>query len=262
MVGGMWDDAQTTREERVAVAAMAAISDVTRTSGAWLFTVPEAPGSPMLNRIVGLGSAGDATEADVDEALAAVAAGVSFYVAVSAAARPAQLPDWLRARGLEPGWGWMSFRRDVDDPPPARTSLRVAEVAGAADAQAFAQIVRESYGLPQELEPRLARTPDSGWSCWLAFDGDEPAAAAALYVDAGAGYLGFAGTRAQHQGKGGQSALLARRILRARELGCDVLVTETGELRDDLPSRSYRNILRAGFTELEVTANWRGQRSE
>ena len=40
------------------------------------------------------------------------------------------------------------------------------------------------------------------------------------------------------------------------EVGCDVVVTETGERRDDLPSNSYRNILRAGFTEVAVRANW------
>jgi hypothetical protein len=39
-------------------------------------------------------------------------------------------------------------------------------------------------------------------------------------------------------------------------MGCDVVVTETGERRDDLPSNSYRNILRAGFTEVAVRANW------
>ena len=53
-----------------------------------------------------------------------------------------------------------------------------------------------------------------------------------------------------------QNALLAERIRYAREAGCDVLVTETGERRDDLPSDSYRNILRAGFTEVAVRANW------
>ena len=56
--------------------------------------------------------------------------------------------------------------------------------------------------------------------------------------------------------QGAQGALLAARIRRARELGCEVVVTETGELRDGLPSNSYRNILRAGFEEVAVTANW------
>ena len=36
------------------------------------------------------------------------------------------------------------------------------------------------------------------------------------------------------------------------------MITETGERRDDRPSSSYRNILRAGFEEIAVTANWLG----
>jgi hypothetical protein len=39
------------------------------------------------------------------------------------------------------------------------------------------------------------------------------------------------------------------------EAGCRILVTETGELRDDRPSASYRNILRYGFAERFVVAN-------
>ena len=33
-------------------------------------------------------------------------------------------------------------------------------------------------------------------------------------------------------------------------------MTESGELRDELPSNSYRNILRAGFREEHVVENW------
>jgi len=84
----------------------------------------------------------------------------------------------------------------------------------------------------------------------------EPAGAAALFVDGGAGYLGYAGTVPEHRGKGAQSALLAIRIRRARELGCDALFTETGALLPDRPSASYRNIVRAGFEELYVVPNW------
>ena len=46
------------------------------------------------------------------------------------------------------------------------------------------------------------------------------------------------------------------RIDRARELGCEAVFTETGELRPDRPSSSYRNILRSGFAELYVVPNW------
>jgi hypothetical protein len=250
-----------TREQRAALEALKATSDVSEAGGALVLHTPEAPDSPMLNRVVGLGVHEPATEAAVDAALDAVGEGVSFYVAVAPGADPPQLADWLRARGLEPGWGWMEFRRDVTPPAadPA-TSLRIAEVATPADAKAFARVVRESYGLPEALETRLAGAHEGGWLLWVAWDGDEPAGAAGLYVCDGAGYLGLAGTRAEFRGTGGQSALLGQRIRRAAELGCDVLVTETGERGEGRPSNSYRNILRAGFSEVAVTANWLGRR--
>lgn len=250
-----------TREQRAALEAMKALSEVSEAGGALVLSTPEAPESPMLNRVVGLGVTEPATETAVDAALGALGDGVSFYVAVAPGAQPPDLVDWLRARGLEPGWGWMEFRRDVSAPADApATSLRIAEVTTAEDAQAFARVVRESYGLPEALEPRLARAGDGGWLAWVAWDGDEPAGAAALYVCDGVGYLGFAGTRAEYRGAGAQSALLGERIRRAAELGCDVLVTETGERGDGRPGNSYRNILRAGFSEVEVTANWVGRR--
>lgn len=68
-------------------------------------------------------------------------------------------------------------------------------------------------------------------------------------------------TACRARAQGAQSALLAARIRRARELGCELVVTETGERRDDRPSNSYRNILRAGFSEVAVTANWAGRSS-
>src|SRR5829696_3636309 len=105
-----------TREEQVMLKASMAFSSIAEAGGATVLQVPEAPESPMLNRVVGLGIESPATEADVAEALAAMGAGVTFYVAVAPGARPVELPEWLRAHGLKPGWGWMVFRRDVDRP--------------------------------------------------------------------------------------------------------------------------------------------------
>jgi GNAT superfamily N-acetyltransferase len=248
-----------TREERVALDALSALATVSEAGGAIVMRVPEAPESPMLNRIVGLGVDRPATEGDVDEVLAAMGAGFTFYVAVAPDARPVELSGWLRSRGLEPGWGWMAFHRDVAEPPPAETSLRLVLVETPAEAAALAHVMRVSYGLPEAVEPRLAGAPGAGWLCWLALEGDEPAGAAGLYAAEGVAYLGLAGTMPGFRGKGAQSALLAERIRHAAALGCDRIVTETGERKGNRPSNSYRNILRAGFTEHRVTENWLGR---
>ncbi len=183
-----------TREERVTLEAARAFSSGAEAGGAVVLRVPEAPDSPMLNRVAGLGVERPATETDVDEALGAMPEGVTFYVAVAPNAQPPELPEWLRARGLEPGWGWMAFRRDVDDPPSTETSLRLLEIEGTDEAAAFARVVRVSYGLPDATEARLERVPDSGWLCWLAFDGEEPAGAGGLYPARGWRTSALAGT--------------------------------------------------------------------
>jgi GNAT superfamily N-acetyltransferase len=250
-----------TREERVALESYRGLSEVAyEAAGVVVLTVPQAPGIPMLNRVVGLGVDGPATEDDVDAALAVIPPGVTYYVAVAPGALPLHLPAWLEARGLEQGWGWMSFRRSPARPPRAATSLLLTRVRSRREAEAFARIQRVAYGLPEELEPLMAQAPERGWECWLALDGSEPAGAGALFVLEKAAYLGFGATLPEHRGKGAQGALLAHRIDRAGQLGCDVVLTETGERRDDRPSNSYRNILRAGFDEVAVTANWVGTR--
>jgi GNAT superfamily N-acetyltransferase len=250
------------RDERVTLRAYACLyPDAVEVGGATVLRSPSAPGSPMLNRIVGLGANEPATEEALDAALAAMGDDVTCYVSVLPEARPREIATWLQARGLESGWGWMSFRRGVHDPPVAETSLRLVEV-GPREAEAFARVVAVGYGLPDETVPWIAEVPERDWACWLALEGDEPAAAAAVHVSEGAGYLGFAATLAEHRRKGAQGALLAARIRQARELGCDVVLTETGELREGLPGNSYRNIIRAGFEEVAVTTNWlRGGRA-
>lgn len=246
------------REERVSLEAYRCLYDDAReVGGAVVLRSPGTPDSPMLNRVVGLGVDEPASAEGIDAALAAMGGDVTFYVAVSPSSRPAaELVAWLGARGLVPGWGWMLFRRSVDDAPAAPAPLRVVEVRSPAEADVFGQVVVAGYELPRAGAPWAASARERGWSCWLALAGDEPAAAAALFVAGGAGYLGFAATLPEHRRKGAQNALLSTRIRRAHELGCDVVVTETGEWRPDRPSNSYRNIVRAGFEEVAVTANW------
>lgn len=247
------------RELRVANAAYRSLGPVVDVGTATLLLCPEAPGSPMLNRVVGLGTDSPATEGELDAVLAAVPPGTTYYVAVEPDASPDALPAWLAARGLEPGWGWMRFRRGIDLPPARPTTLTLARAETPAQIDAFAHIVCTAYGLPGGSAALLHRATGTPWELWLALDGDRPVGAAGLYVEDGTGYLGLAGTLAESRGKGAQTLLLRHRIARAAERGCDVVVSETGERRGDLPSNSYRNLVRAGFEETTVVANWLGR---
>ena len=183
-------------------------------------------------------------------------AGLRYYVSVSPSAEPARDRRLAARARLRAELGLDAVRarpRSAAGRDLARPSAR----SGPSAATSSRRSCGTSYGLPEALEPIFAALPGQpGWHCWLALADDEPAGAAALFVADGAGYLGLAGTAPEHRGRGAQSALLAARIERARELGCDAVFTETGEQLPDRPSSSYRNIVRAGFEELYVVPNW------
>jgi GNAT superfamily N-acetyltransferase len=171
------------------------------------------------------------------------------------------VPPWLdglaqrlEARGYTRGYAWMKFERGVEPAPPVRTALRVED---ADDPGLFGATIAEGFGAPADAGPAFALAQRMGWHCFLAWDGDEPAAAGSLFVDAGVAWFGGAATRPAFRGRGAQTALLAARIERARKVGARRLCVETGERVPARPDQSYRNILRAGFLEAYLRPNWR-----
>jgi GNAT superfamily N-acetyltransferase len=171
------------------------------------------------------------------------------------------VPPWLQglaqrleARGYTPGYAWMKFERGVEPAPQVRPTLRIED---ADDPALFGATVAEGFGAPADAAPAFALAQRTGWHCFLAWDGDEPAAAGSLFVAGGVGWFGGAATRPAFRGRGAQTALLAARIERAREIGVRRLCVETGERVPARPDQSYRNILRAGFREAYLRPNWR-----
>src|SRR5436190_44559 len=140
---------------------------------------------------------------------------------------------------------------------------KLAEIGGASctlvpglGARVFNRVVNLQSTAPlDELAANIGGRP--AWSCYVAYDGEEPAGAGALFVHGDVGWLGFAATRPRLRGRGAQSAILAARIEDARKQGCSTVTTETGAIEEGRPSNSYRNILRAGFREAGVRANYR-----
>jgi GNAT superfamily N-acetyltransferase len=230
--------------------------DVREVAGATCILLGAAPGQLMLNRVNGLGLRGPAGDAELDEIDAFFRAGGTQYAIGVSPLAPPDLAPRLVERGFERGYAWMKFRRGVEPPPEVATTLRVEEI-GAEDGAAFGTIVARGFGLPAvagEWFAALAEWPR--FHLFLAYDGDEPAGAGALFVGDEVGWLGVAATLPEHRRKGAQGALLAARIRRARELGLSALATETGERTADRPSGSYRNILRLGFEELYLRPNY------
>jgi GNAT superfamily N-acetyltransferase len=223
--------------------------------GALCTAIAEQP-STMLNRVVGLGLDAPATDDDLDAIDSFFARhDQPFYVSLNPKAKPSDLPAQLERRGFSTAYAWMKFTRGSDPPPPVETALRI-ELAQQEQGADFGEAVAAGYGLEPFVSAWLAELPRTSWRCYLAYDSDEPAGAAALYVHEGAGYLGFAATRPEHRRKGAQGALLATRIRDALEAGCTTLVTETGERIPMKPSDSYRNILRFGFEEAYLRPNY------
>jgi GNAT superfamily N-acetyltransferase len=199
----------------------------------------------IFNRVLGLDSV------DHLDAIAAFYGDTTWWVSDSH-----ELGTELEARGFTRDYGWMKFSRGV---APRRATSELSVVSVEPDrAGDFAAVVVGGYGLPEWSEPFAANVVGrSGWSCYVAYDGELAAGAGALYVDGGVGWLGLGATLPEYRGRGAQSAILAARIEDARRQGCRTVVTETGELAEDRPSSSYRNILRAGFREAGVRQNYR-----
>jgi GNAT superfamily N-acetyltransferase len=203
------------------------------------------PGAPLveLNRILGLSSVVELDELE------------PFYEgeAVVVSLDPeAGLDEELRLRGYREGYPWQKFERGLDR-YEARTELRITE-PGAGD---FGSVIATAFGAPPAFAPWLdALVGRQGWHVFAAYDGERAVGGGALFSSNGTGWLGIAGTLPEARGRGSQGALFAARIERARELGLDLLVTETGVPRGGEPGPSYRNMLRVGFGPTYVRPNY------
>lgn len=223
----------------------------------WVTTVPGMD-TPFFNRIVGLGIGQPATEAMLDDAIGFLQqSGSKNYMAqVSPLAQTPEVTGWLGERGFVKGSNWVKLIR-ADAPAPAgKTDLRI-EAIGREHAAAFSDVTLASFGMPPELHAFMSgHCARPGWHLYLGFDGDQPVAAAALYVKDSIGWLGFGSTLESHRKRGAQSAMLARRITDGLKLGCKWFVAETGQETPDQPNPSYHNMLRSGFQLTYVRPNY------
>src|SRR5690606_33180279 len=116
-------------------------------------------------------------------------------------------------------------------------------LARAEEAQEVGGVLAAAFDLPLEGAEIFASVVDRPrWHTFVACDGDEIASAGLLYVEDEIGYLAGGATRPRHRQRGGQGAVMAARVRRALELGCRVVVSETGAPAPGDPQHSHRNM--------------------
>lgn len=170
-----------------------------------------------------------------------------------------QHPDfhaWLTEAGLEKSRGWQKFVRGREPAPKLETDLLVREI-GAEYGESFARISCAAFDLGDAAIPWMTKLPGRGnWHFFMSFDGDQPAGVGALLVRGKVAWMDFGATAPAFRKRGSQAAVLAARIDKALQLGCDFMYTCTGVAVDGDPQHSYKNILRAGFKTDYVRDNY------
>jgi hypothetical protein len=226
---------------------------------ATLLLAPGLP-SPMFNRAIGLGLQQTATLAQVD-AIGAVyrSAGVTnWWLHWNPHARPDGFDAALESRGFRapPRRSWAKMLRDAADPPHIDTALTVEPAQGDA-ARQVARIAVAAFEMPPFMVDWLACLCSGPWRMYAVRDGDAIVGGGCLCLDAEAGWLGVAAIAPSHRGRGGQAALMARRIADTGRAGAAHVVTETGEPTDAGEANpSLANMKRCGFETVASRLNY------
>lgn len=120
----------------------------------------------------------------------------------------------------------------------------------------YAKVHCRGTGLPDQGIPSVASNnrvlySRPGWSFYMAYIEDEPAAAGVMYVNQSTASLTFAATLPEHRRQGLQLELLRRRIQEAKLAGCDLVVSQCAFL-----SQSHRNMESVGMKLGYVRTTW------
>jgi GNAT superfamily N-acetyltransferase len=202
-----------------------------------------------FNRVIGLGLVQPATPDQIDRIIDRYrAAGARrFFIQLSPQAAPEHLPAWLVEKGFRHHNQWVKLVSRISPPPAVKSDLCTKRI-GADQAALFADIIITCFEWTPKLKPMIAQAVGrSRWRHYLAYDGDQPAACGACFIDGDLGALTFAATLPEYRGRGAQSALIARRIYDCADAGCRWLTVDTAEDTPERPVASFRNLSRFGL---------------
>jgi GNAT superfamily N-acetyltransferase len=211
-----------------------------------------------FNRVIGLGIKETLDERIIDIILNKIeAAGVKrFFIQLHPEVYSERARRLLELYGFYHYNNWVRLVRDNSPAQKAETSLGIKKISGN-ESRSFAEIVVEAFGWQDELIDWISATVGrKNWHHYMAFEKNIPVATAAFYHYGKHAWFGLASTRSDFRGKGGQSALLAKRIEDCRQLGVEIIIAETAEQTSEKESPSYRNVLRAGFNAAYKRPNY------
>jgi hypothetical protein len=248
----MWEAAPPALRERLGLR-------IERVADALLLLAPGLP-TPMFNRAIGLGMRERATARDVQ----AIADGFrqagckNWWLHWNPLAEPAGLAREIEALGftLPARRSWAKMLRGPEALPAIATDLRIAP-ATSDQAVDVARVAVQSFDMPPFMIEWLQRLRTGPWRMYAVTDGAITVGGGCLYLQGEGAWLGVAAVAPSHRRRGGQGALMARRIADAAEGGALHIVTETGEPTSAGEANpSLANMRRCGFATVASRLNY------
>lgn len=248
---------------------------VRKVAGATLLLARGLP-TAMFNRVIGLGTskhraADEATiEADIDADIDAVisafreAGGQPWWLHVSPFVQPQDLSQRLLARGFQAPArrSWAKVMRDTSPPPHIATDLQI-ELATEATLADTAGAITQAFGMPPFMPAWISALHQRpGWTVYTVKDSATVVGGGCMFISGGIAWLGMGSVIESHRRRGGQGALMARRIADAIAAGCRHIATETGEPMADEPNPSLANMFRCGFVTVASRLNFEAPRTD
>lgn len=223
--------------------------------GDGLLTVLEGSDSLRMNRVIGLGHRGRASETMIDEIVGRYRASKiqRFSLLLSPGPQAATLTRWLLRRRFTRKRGITLLVRECRKPVPRLSSkVRVVRAARGNHA-AVVRIHEECFGMPASQRSwGLAAAAAPGNEHLLAYVGKTPVAVGTLRIDGDLAWLGGGATRPRWRRLGAHGALIVARLRRAARRGCRWSWVETMTPVRGRPDGSRRNMIRLGFEEVCV----------
>jgi len=223
-----------------------------------------APGLPdsMFNRAMGLGLRSEADASRV-EAIAAAYRGAKctrWWLHWNPHSLPSGFAQQLATMGFtQPARrSWAKVLRGTQAAPAVATDLGIAPAAREQVGDVM-HAITTAFEMPPFMAGWLASLQTRpSWRLYAVTDGARAVGGGCLYLSGDLAWLGMGAVLPSHRRRGGQGALMARRIADAIEAGARHIVTETGEPIADEPNPSLANMKRCGFVTVASRLNFAG----